>query len=315
MATETNILLESGTNELEIVVFRVDEIDDRGNVLPCHYGVNVAKVREIIRLPQLFKVVNSNPSVVGMIKLRDKVITVIDLANVLNKYTDGLETAHVIVLEFNRLVIGVLVQSVSRIHRISWEDVEPPAKLIENMHITGMVKQEGNIILILDFEKIIAEICSHNILEAVQEEQLATDHLPFNRGEKRILVVDDSAFIRHSMAGSLRTAGYTVLEAENGEEAWEMIKAGLDRCAATGQPFNSEMHLVITDIEMPRMDGLHLTTRMREEKALAGFPIVIFSSLATEDNKRRWKSVGADEILTKPDLPRLVEVVDGFMQR
>lgn len=302
MATETNILLESGTNELEIVVFRVDELNGRGEPIPCHFAVNVAKVREIIRLPQLFKVVNSHPAVVGMIKLRDKVITVIDLAQVLNKNVEGLSANNVIVLEFNRLVIGVLVQSVSRIHRISWENVEPPAKMIDNMHITGVVKQEGNIILILDFERIIAEICSQSILEAVEEPQLDASALPFDRSSKTVLVADDSTFIRQNMASTLRQAGYTVTEAENGEEAWDMVKAG------------TTPDLLITDIEMPRMDGLHLTKRIREDKSLDGLPVIIFSSLASEDNKRKWRGLGACDILTKPDLPRLVEVVDGIVQ-
>jgi len=302
MATETNILLESGTNELEIVVFRVDELNERGETIPCHFAVNVAKVREIIRLPQLFKVVNSHPAVVGMIKLRDKVITVIDLAQVLNKNVDGLSANNVIVLEFNRLVIGVLVQSVSRIHRISWESVEPPSKMIDNMHITGVVKQEGNIILILDFERIIAEICSQSILQEVQEEQLDGTALPFDRGSKTVLVADDSSFIRQTMVSSLRMAGYQVAEAENGEEAWEYIDAG------------KTLDMLITDIEMPRMDGLHLTKRIREEKSLDWLQVVIFSSLASEDNKRKWKNLGACDILTKPDLPRLVDVVDGIIQ-
>src|SRR5574340_789386 len=122
------VLLESDTNELEIVEFRIDEIGGNGEVVPCHYGVNVAKVREIIRLPHVWKIFNSNPSIAGMIKLRDKVITVINLAELLNKRIDGLEPDRVIVLEFNRLVVGILVHSVSRIYRISWEQVELPVK-------------------------------------------------------------------------------------------------------------------------------------------------------------------------------------------
>lgn len=314
MEANTNILLESGTNELEIVVFRVDEIDGRGERLPCHFGVNVAKVREIIRLPQIFRVVNSHPAVVGMIKLRDKVITVVDLANVLNKNVEGLEANHVIVLEFNRLVIGVLVQSVARIYRISWEDVEPPSRLIDNMHVTGVVKQDGNIILVLDFEKIMAEICSQDILEVVPDEQLNCSGLPFDRTMKTVLVADDSPFIRHTIVASLRAAGYVVEEAENGEEAWNLIRGKLEQCAKDSSTIDRVLDLLITDIEMPKMDGLHLTTRIREEKGLDKMPIIIFSSLASEDNKRRWRDLGAQDILTKPDLPRLVSVVDALVE-
>ena len=124
---QTNILLESDTNELEIVEFRVDELDSHGNLVPCHYGVNVAKVREIIRLPQLTKALNTSDSVEGMIKLREKVIPVLNLAKILNKYTGELQADRVIVLEFNNVMVGVLVHSVSRIYRISWKNVEAPA--------------------------------------------------------------------------------------------------------------------------------------------------------------------------------------------
>lgn len=124
---QTDILLESDTNELEIVEFRIDEMDGCGNVIPCYYGVNVAKVREIIRLPQMSRVVNALPGVEGMIKLRDKVISIISLAKVLGKETGDLVADRVVVLEFNNLMVGVLVHSVSRIYRISWKNVEPPS--------------------------------------------------------------------------------------------------------------------------------------------------------------------------------------------
>ena len=114
---QSNILLESDTNELEIVEFRIDEIDCHGDMVPCYYGVNVAKVREIIRLPQISKVVNAKPGVEGMIKLRDKVITIINLAQVLGKNTAEMVADRVVVLEFNNLMVGVLVHSVSRIYR------------------------------------------------------------------------------------------------------------------------------------------------------------------------------------------------------
>jgi two-component system chemotaxis response regulator CheV len=162
---QSNILLESDTNELEIVEFRIDEMDCHGNVVPCYYGVNVAKVREIIRLPQMSRVVNARPGVEGMIKLRDKVITIINLATVLNKATGDLVADRVVVLEFNNLMVGVLVHSVSRIYRISWKNVEPPAAAVHSDEVTGLVKMDDRIILVLDFEKIVAELCSESALK------------------------------------------------------------------------------------------------------------------------------------------------------
>src|SRR5664279_2858719 len=148
------ILLESDTNELEIVEFRIDEMDWYGNVVPCYYGVNVAKVREIIRLPQMSRVVNAKPGIEGMIKLRDKVITIINLATVLNKSTGDLVADRVVVLEFNNLMVGVLVHSVSRIYRISWKNVEPPSKSVHSDQVIGLVKMDDRIILVLDLSLI-----------------------------------------------------------------------------------------------------------------------------------------------------------------
>lgn len=312
MEPNSKILLESGTNELEIVEFRIDEVDGKGNVIPCYFGVNVAKVREIIRLPEIRKVVNANASVSGMIKLRDQVITLIDLSRALNKNTEGIPADRVIVLEFNRVVVGIQVHSVSRIYRISWENVEPPVKAIHDANITGVVKMEDRIILILDFEKIIGELSSTMALAAPGEDLLLA-HSSVNRGAKTILVADDSAFIRRTMCGTLREAGYRVVEAENGEEAWEQVQAVREKCKASGEPFVSELSLVITDIEMPRMDGLHLTALIRKEADLEDLPVVIFSSLASEDNKMKWRNLGASDILTKPDLPNLVQKADSLV--
>lgn len=312
MEANNKILLESGTNELEIVEFRIDERDSKGNVVPCFFGVNVAKVREIIRLPNLRKVVNAHSAISGMIKLRDQVITLIDLSQALNKDTEGIAADRVIVLEFNRIIVGILVHSVSRIYRISWENVEPPVKAIHDANITGVVKMEDRIILILDFEKIIGELSSTEALHTPTQE-LMLAHSTMNRGEKTILVADDSNFIRHTICGSLREAGYKVLEAENGEEAWDHVKALMNQCTAQGTGIESVLNLIITDIEMPRMDGLHLTSLVRKEGILDQIPVVIFSSLATEDNKMKWKDLGASDILTKPDLPNLVEKADNLV--
>jgi len=312
MEPNNKILLESGTNELEIVEFRIDELDGKGNVIPCYFGVNVAKVREIIRLPETRKVVNSHPSVSGMIKLRDQVITLIDLSRALNKNTEGIPADRVIVLEFNRIVVGIQVHSVSRIYRISWEHVEPPVKAIHDANITGVVKMEDRIILILDFEKIIGELSCTMALAAPGEE-LMLAHSTVNRGAKTILVADDSAFIRRTMCGSLREAGYQVVEAENGEEAWEHVQAVRQKCTASGKAVTDMLNLVITDIEMPRMDGLHLTSLIRKEADLEKLPVVIFSSLASDDNKMKWRNLGASDILTKPDLPNLVEKADTLV--
>lgn len=308
---QTNILLESDTNELEIVEFRVDELDSHGNLVPCHYGVNVAKVREIIRLPKLTKALNTSDAVEGMIKLREKVIPILNLSKILNKYTGDLLSDRVIVLEFNNVMVGVLVHSVSRIYRISWKNVEAPSSAVYSDQVTGLVKMDDRIILVLDFEKIVAEFCASSALQPLAPEQLL-ESAGIDRSSKSILVADDSPFIRHTMCSALRGAGYNVEEAVNGAEAWEKIQKKMQQCSNDGVPFRSRMQLLITDVEMPQMDGLHLTSLVRKEDSLKDLPIIIFSSLASEDNIRKWHDLGAQQILTKPDLPNLVKYADEF---
>jgi two-component system chemotaxis response regulator CheV len=312
MENTSTVLLESDTNELEIVEFRIDERDEGGQLIPCHYGVNVAKVREIIRLPRLWQVFNSHPAVPGMIKLRDKVITIIDLAKVLNKRTDGLKADRVVVLEFNKLTVGMLVHSVSRIYRISWDDVEPPVKVADAKQVTGLVKLEDRIILVLDFERIVGELCHNEILTPL-DEAVTGDGRALERAKHRILVADDSPFIRKALTAALCEAGYRVTEVDNGEDAWEHIAAAQARRGTDPAGRQEEVSLLITDVEMPRMDGLHLTSRVRRDPSLAKLPVIIFSSLASEDNIRKWRSLGANHILTKPELPNLVSITDSLL--
>ena len=307
----TNILLDSTTNELEIVEFRIDELDSNGNLIPCHYGVNVAKVREIIRMSNISRMVNSKPGIEGMIRLRDKVITIINLAQVLGKNTGDIVADRIVILEFNNVMVGVLVQSVSRIYRISWEDVEPPSRSAHSEQVNGLVKMADRIILVLDFEKIVGELCNESALKSIEDVTMLPGAIECNaRRSRTILVADDSLFIRTTLCSVLRGAGYVVLEAENGAVAWDIIQDRLRKCQEDGTDFRSHISMLITDIEMPQIDGLRLTHLVRSENTLKDLPLAIFSSLASEDNKRRWLSLGANHILSKPDLPDLVRVAD-----
>jgi two-component system, chemotaxis family, chemotaxis protein CheV len=204
----------------------------------------------------------------------------------------------------------VLVHSVSRIYRISWKNVEPPAAAVHSDEVTGLVKMDDRIILVLDFEKIVAELCSESALKPLDSLMLGRSVSNPERAEKTILVADDSLFIRKTLCSSLRSAGYTVVEAENGAEAWKIIEETMQKATAEGNLFRDHIQMLITDVEMPQMDGLHLTSLVRKEESLKELPVAIFSSLASEDNKRKWIGLGANCILTKPDLPKLVDVVD-----
>jgi two-component system chemotaxis response regulator CheV len=286
------ILLESGTNELEIVEFCIDDGET-----PMYYGVNVAKVREIIQKPKLRSIVNAPQSVAGMMTLRDKVLPVIDLGQILGQYP-AKAADRIVVLEFNRVVIGVLVNSVSRIYRLSWEQIEAPQKVSGGSYITGLVKMDDRIILILDFERIIAEMYQEGAVKALDANELSA----YDGTGKKILVADDSAFIRMQICTSLRGAGYTIEEATNGEEAWNYVESTL----ADGR---FDIDAIITDVEMPQMDGLHLVTLIRGKEALAKLPVYVFSSLASDDNIKKWEKLAINGVLTKPDLPKLVDIL------
>jgi two-component system, chemotaxis family, chemotaxis protein CheV len=307
---QSSVLLQSDTNELEIVEFRIDEPMVDGRVNTAYFGVNVAKVREIIRIPQLWKVFNAHPAVAGMIKLRDKVITVLDLTVMLNKSND-LPLDRIVVLEFNRLTIGILVHAVSRIYRISWAQVEAPGQAVESSQVTGLVKMDDRIILLLDFEKIVGEICPDYALRSFNELPPTGETSLRSRADKKILVADDSPFIRSTITSTLRSAGFQVEEAENGEIAYTMI---MNKLQCAGDNVLNEINLLITDVEMPKMDGLHLTSLLRKESGLAKLPIIIFSSMASDDNRRKWGELGAAAIITKPDIPRLVELIDELTE-
>ena len=207
-------------------------------------------------------------------------------------------------------MVGVLVHSVSRIYRISWKNVEAPSAAVHSDEVTGLVKMSDRIILVLDFEKIVAELCSESALKPLDSMLLERVELNPDRAQKTVLVADDSVFIRKTLCNGLRSAGYIVIEAENGSQAWDIIQQTMQKVVQEGGTFKDHIRMMITDVEMPQMDGLHLTSLVRKEDSLKDFPVAIFSSLASEDNKRKWIGLGADCILTKPDLPKLVAVVD-----
>ena len=313
MSTKTEILLESGTNELEIIEFRIDEVDPANRIKPCYYGVNVGKVREIINVPKLTSIPDSHPAVAGIAPLRDEVITIVDTGILLSKNTGDAKPSKVIVMEFNNVRVGIMVHSVSRIHRISWARVEPPVSMLDDGLVTSLVKMDDRIIMLLDFEKIIADICPETAMKIPAGEQ-GPESTEQRRQDKTLLIADDSGFIRKNIKTSLERAGYNVVEACDGQEALDKLLEFRRQAEEAGDGGLARyVDLVITDIEMPRMDGLHLTRRIKSETGLQALPVLIFSSMASPDNVRKWQEIGAERIITKPDLPNLINLVDEYV--
>ncbi|MBC1362966.1 chemotaxis protein CheV [Listeria welshimeri] len=301
MTEEKGILLQSGTNELEIVTFTV------GENLFC---INVLKVKEIIHPLEVTPVPDSNPAIEGVSQVRGEIMPVVNLARVMKLPEIEPENTKFIITELNQIKIVFRVDEVHRIQRISWKQIEEPEKLsigLEELAV-GIVKLDGNLVLLLDYEKIIYEI-SGNADFAVTGEDRITRKV--NREEKTIFIAEDSQMLRQLLEDTLHEAGYTNLQFfANGREAKEHIFKLLKE--QKEQTFEN-VNLLITDIEMPQMDGHHLTKVIKEDEIGRELPVVIFSSLITEDLEHKGAGVGADAQVSKPNIHQLINILDELV--
>ncbi|WP_100404201.1 chemotaxis protein [Bacillus solitudinis] len=299
--SKSNILLESGTNELELVMFSIGH---------STFGINVLKVREIINPLPITDTPNGHPNVEGVIRLRQEVIPVVDLAKVLNMPPSGQpETDKFIISELNKMKVAFHVHSVSRIHRISWEQIEKPSELSQGMQAQtiGIVKMDEGMALLLDFEKIVVDISPESGLSIEKVKAMG----PRQRSLKRIVIAEDSAILRKLLQDTLSEAGYDQLTFfENGRLAWNYLEQISEK---DKDEVEKTVDVIITDIEMPQMDGHHLTRRIKESPELNQVPVIIFSSLITDDLFHKGEIVGADAQISKPEIVQLVEMLDQFI--
>lgn len=300
--TQTNILLESGTNELEIVEFYVNQDGYEG-----HYGLNVAKVVEIIRRQKVTSMPEMrHPAVLGSFAHRNgRVVPLIDTAKYLSSSPIDNPDAKIIVTEFNTVITAFLVSGVNRIYRLSWADVEAPGKFLQNMSrsaVTGVVRLDDRVIFLLDLEAIVAEL--HPAMAIRMDEPEEPEDAPAQ--PYRILHVDDSKSIRNMVLHLLEKEGrFEVVQAVDGKDAWELLTKLRDEAAAAAIPLSRLVQGVISDIEMPHMDGLALCRRIKEDTVLRQLPVAMFSSMINESLTRKCASVGADTQFSKPDLKSL----------
>ncbi|MBI1675050.1 chemotaxis protein [Shewanella sp. NKUCC05_KAH] len=318
---KSEILTESGTNELEIIEFHLHKTLPNGGHKVCHYGINVAKVREVIRVPETSDYPNAQRHMVGVFSLREKLIPLVDLAGWLGISTpEDLTHKVVIVTDFNKMINGFLIDSVRSIHRVSWEQVESPSQFLEageNDCVVAVVRRDGMLIMILDFEKIIADINPELSMDkydvTLDRSVLINDKMLAKREAKTILIVDDSAFIRKMIENTLRSAGYNIITAKDGGDALEMLMEFENLADQDNASISDFVSAIITDVEMPRMDGMHLVKRLRESKAYRQMPIVMFSSLMSEDNRAKAMALGANDTITKPEIGRMVGMIDKYV--
>ncbi len=296
------ILLESGTNEIEIMKFKI-----QGEF----YGINVAKVKEIMMAAKVKVMPHAHPAVEGIFKPRDILITVIDLGFYLtNEYLEHKSRDLFIVTNFNKMTVAFRVQSIEGISRISWKDIQKPDKTLthgEEGVATGIAQCAGELVTILDFEKIVAEIAPQTTIQLSEVEQMGDRPICNNP----LVIAEDSILLQKMIDDALSRAGFTdVKNFNNGQEAWDYLKS-----ISHDSDLYDKVNLVITDIEMPEMDGHRLTKLIKEDERLKQLPVVIFSSLIDEQMRIKGEALGADEQLTKPEIGNLVHVIDRLLDR
>ncbi|MBW6411263.1 chemotaxis protein [Clostridium weizhouense] len=299
---KTNILLESGTGELEIIDFVVNN---------THYAINVVKVKEIIKTPSsgITKLPDPKPEIAGLILCRDEIITLIDLKYTLTRQKTENIGSKVIICEFNKIKVAFSIDDVIGVRRIKWDQIKKPDDLSENSLAVGNILLNDKVIIMLDFEKIVTDLSPST---GISEDRLVKVDYK-DRSDIKLILADDSALIRKLLKETLTKAGFKNLNVfDDGKQALDFLEGLVDK---KGENFNEDVQLLITDIEMPQLDGLTLTRKIKENEILKKLPVIIFSSLITDDLKHKGRSVKADAQLSKPEIEELVETIDKLLNR
>ena len=319
MAASDNkgILLESGTNELELIELYIDEVGGyRG-----YYGVNVAKVLEIISLPpSIVKPPNAAPFVAGVFNHRGKVITLVDLALWLGKNRLDGANPIVIITEFNKVTSAFLVSGITRIHRSSWANIRPVDPYMQNFcdAITGLIHLEDRTVLMLDLERAIGEIDPRLAVPQLKPgEERAVSETVADAGLRyplRVLHADDSGMIRRATKKFLEEdQEFIVTSKADGREAWEYLLVLKKMAGDQNRPITDFIDIVLSDVEMPQMDGYHFCQKVKSDPVLKDLPFILFSSLITEKLRHKGESVHADAQLSKPNPEELVQNLKEIM--
>ncbi|MFY0741661.1 chemotaxis protein [Solibacillus silvestris] len=300
MENQKGILLESGTNELEIVEFEVAN---------NKFGINVIKVKEIIQPIPVTFIPHVHPHVEGIIQLRGEVLPVVDMLKVLGIPTENRNPQQkYIVAEFNKQRVVFHVDNVTQIHRISWDQIEKPSDMYQggSSQVIGVIKSQDEMILLLDFERIMVDINPESSISVDDVKKLGKRE----RTEKKVIIAEDSPLLRKLLFDTMNEAGYVNTEFfENGRDAYDYLEA----LAKADKQIENHVQLVITDIEMPQMDGHHLTKKIKSHPDLKKLPVIIFSSLITDDLRHKGEQVGAEEQISKPEIAELILQMDKLI--
>ena len=292
-------VLKTGSNEMELVDFRIFKKTE-SKVYEGIYGVNVAKVREIIKMPNLTELPGVPEYIEGIFDLRGVVIPVVNLAkwmNIIEPTNEVTIKPRVIIAEFSSILIGFIVHEAKRIRRINWKDIEPAnfsanAGALDKGKITGVTRIENDeVLLILDLESIVEELGIYSPKIEVEIDE--------NKKLKgTALVLDDSSTARKLVKDALEKMGLSVVEAKNGVEGVERMNELYERF---GDNITKEVRVILSDIEMPQMDGYRFASTIKDDERFRAIPIVFNSSLSNEYSEAKSKEAGGDAYITKFD--------------
>ncbi|MFK8018462.1 MAG: chemotaxis protein CheV [Pseudomonadales bacterium] len=295
--SDSGILLESGTNEFEVLIFNIGDQS---------FGVNVAKIRELIMPTEVTACPGQPAAMLGMISLRGKAVTLINLHeffSVESKNTNE-QRQCIIVTEFSRSQSAFLADSVEQIIRASWSQIQPVPELGTNTtaQATGILHIDQRLIPMIDFESIYSQLFHNEKKHVVVQ---GTEY-QIDRSAHKIYMAEDSVAIRAMIENTMMDSGYTNLSTfSNGQDCWNQLQSDIDN--------DSLPAVVITDIEMPLMDGLALTRNIKDGNETKHIPVILFSSLVSEDNHKKGEQVGANEQLSKPMIVEVVEYTDKWI--
>ena len=295
------ILLESGTNEVELMEFTING---------CSFGINVAKILEIMQYTEVTTMPNSSPYVEGVFKPREDVITIINLASYMGLTPSEDPSRDIFIITvFNNVYTAFHVHSVEEIHKISWEDIEKPDTTIysgEEGLATGIARIGDKLITILDFEKILADISPDKSIQVSDIEKLGER----TKSGKPILLAEDSPLLEKLLVECLHKSQYTnTTICSNGKVAWDLL---LEYKKEPG-PIEEKVACIVTDLEMPKMDGHRLLKFIREDEELKHIPVIIFSSLINDEMRLKGERLGATAQITKPEIANLVSLIDKYI--
>ncbi len=293
-------ILQVGTNQMELVDFRMYEQKENGSIYEGIYGINIAKVKEIIKYPNVIRIPSKESLLDGIYNLRGEVIPIVSLAKWLNiREPENITTKKVIITLFNNITVGFIVHDAKRIRRVSWRFVKPPSEVLKHQYgnkIVGTINlDEEHVMLILDFESICEELGIFSEEDVKRIEKAAID-VSKDKKKAKILIADDSSTARKIIKKAVAPLADEIIETTDGQEAWDMLNKLYEQ---TNNNIKEAVDIIITDVEMPSMDGYRLTKLIKSDERFKNIPVVMNTSLSGNANLQKAKDVGVDDFCTK----------------